>query len=154
MSIEYVWLNGIKYMKETFDTGSSSLTLVHDFPKTLVDVKNEKYMELEQAYSNSFTVFQSNATGTMKTYPINAEAKDNLERLQRRLIADPAKDSFSFYTLEDANLINHTRTQFLKLLDDAEAFEIAQHIRLNDRKKDVEIAYQAQDENAILAVVW
>jgi F0F1-type ATP synthase gamma subunit len=151
--MEFVTEGNITYKIETVDTVNQIATIksIHEVIKNLDDVKQDKINELEIAYNASFTVFTSNATGVTKTYPINQEAKDNLERLQRRLIADPNKDSFSFYTLEDANLVDHTRSQFLQLLDDAEAFEVAQHKKYNDLKNQVNAA---TDEATVNSIVW
>jgi hypothetical protein len=108
-----------------------------DIPLTLDQTKESKNKELDKAYEESFTVFQSSTLGEVKTYPINVEARGKFEELQQRLIADSDKNSFYFYTIEDANLVEHTRSQFLKLLDDAELFEVQQHIKLNNLKAQV-----------------
>lgn len=97
------------------------------FTQTLDQVKTSKMQELDQAYQFAFMTFQSLATGVTKTYPINQEAQDDLKDLQQRLIADPNKNSFYFLTIEDGILINHTRSQFLQLLDDAESKKVSIH---------------------------
>lgn len=119
--------------------------------KTLDEIKNEKLQELEQAYYSSFTVFQSDATGTLKTYPINAEAQDNLRDLQQRLIADPNKDSFWFKTIEDGTLVNHTRVQFLQLMEDAESFKVQQTQHFDELVLDWNAA---TDEATVQAIQW
>jgi hypothetical protein len=120
-------------------------------PLTLDQVKTNKKAELEQAYQNSFTTFQSSALGTAKTYPINREARDNFERYERRMSSDPNLDIFSFYTLEARNLVDHTRAQFIQLLRDAQTFEVQQHKHYNDKKNQVD---DATDEATVQAIVW
>lgn len=119
--------------------------------KSLQDVKNDKMAELEQAYANSFTTFQSSALGMTKTYPIDSEAQGNLKDLQNRLIADPNKNSFYFKTNDDGKLMLHTRIQFLQLLADAEAFEVQQVQKFEGYEAQV---IPATDEATILAIKW
>jgi hypothetical protein len=116
---------------DTYRVGNETITKHNEITitgiKTLEDVKNEKLVELEQAYQSAFTTFQSSVLGTVKTYPITTEAQTDLEDLQNRLIADPNKSSFYFLTLEDGILIKHTRAQFLQLLEDAETRKVSIH---------------------------
>ncbi|HLO11494.1 MAG TPA: hypothetical protein VK190_04495 [Pseudoneobacillus sp.] len=149
----------VVYKTEVIQTGTQTVTVKTIYsvdeevkqPPTLDELKQQKIAELEEAYVNSFTIFTSSALGEVKTYPINKEAQDNLDKLQRRLIADPNKDSFYFYTVEDATLVLHNKVQFLQLLEDAETFEITQHLKFNDLKNKVLIA---EYEDEIDAVIW
>jgi hypothetical protein len=122
-----------------------------DRAKTLDEVKADKKSELLQYYYGSFATFQSSATGTLKTYPIDLEAQDNLKDYQQRLIADSTKDSFWFKTIEDGTLIQHTRAQFLQLLEDAETFKVTQTIHYNDKLDEVNAA---TDEATVNTIVW
>lgn len=122
-----------------------------DVPKSLEEIKVEKKVELLQAYYASFTTFQSSATGTIKTYPCDQEAQQNLKDYEQRLIANPNKDSFWFKTIEDGTLVNHTRAQFLQLMEDAETFKVNLTIKYNDKIKQVDLATTETEVNAI---VW
>lgn len=106
----------------------------------LDQVKASKMSELDQSYKSCFTIFQSNALGVTKTYPINGEAQDNLKDLQQRLIADPNKNNFDFLTIEDGILVSHTRIQFLELLQDAETFEVTLHNKYRGYANQVSVA--------------
>jgi hypothetical protein len=119
--------------------------------KTLDEIKKDKVVKLQQSYYASFTTFQSSALGTLKTYPIDLEAQKNFNDYQNRLIADSNKDSFYFKTLEDGTLINHTRLQFLQLMEDGELFKVNQTIKINNLVNQVKTATTIDEVNAI---VW
>lgn len=131
--------DGFDYKVTTYEDGSTMKQLL-TAPATLSleQVKEEKKEELTQAYYMSFTAFQSDATGVLKTYPADAEAQQNLKDYEQRAIADPEKDSFWFKTLEDGTLIQHTRKQFLQLMEDAELFKVNQTIKQNNLINQVE----------------
>lgn len=107
---------------------------------TLDEVKEQKLNELQQSYYASFVTFQSNALGTIRTYPFDLEAQNNLRDYQNRMIADPNKDNFYFKTIEDATLVLHNRVQFLQLMEDAEMFKVNQTIKINDLINQVNAA--------------
>lgn len=119
--------------------------------KAIEEVKNDKIFELQQSYYAWFTTFQSSALGSLKTYPIDEEAQKNFNDYQNRLIADPNKDSFFFKTVEDGTLVNHTRAQFLQVLEDAEIFKVNQTIKLNDLVKQVNASTTKEE---VEAIVW
>lgn len=116
---------------------------------TLNNIKAFKIIELEQSYFGSFSTFQSSALGVLKTYPINAEAQDNLRDLQNRLIADPNKTTFYFKTIEDGTLVAHTRAQFLQLMQDAETYKVNQTTHFDSKVLSVNSATTADAVNAI-----
>lgn len=118
---------------------------------TLDQVKQSKMAELNQSYQSCFSTFQSNALGTVKTYPINGEAQDNLKDLQQRLIADPNKNNFDFLTMEDGLLVSHTRIQFLELLQDAETFEVTLHNKYRGYANQVTVA---TDIPTVQSIKW
>lgn len=129
-----------------------SINKVFNVPaQTLSQAKQTKIAQLQQSYYASFTTFQSNATGTLKTYPVDAEAQDNLRDLQNRLIADSNKNSFYFKTIEDGTLINHTRTQFLQLMEDAETFKVQQTQHYDSKVASVNAA---TDVTTVEAIIW
>lgn len=142
---------------DSFDTSllgkvyDSTNNTFSDRVKTLDEIKVAKKTVLLQSYYASFTIFQSSATGTLKTYPIDAEAQGNFKDYEQRLISNPNKDSFWFKTIEDGNLIEHTRLQFIQLLEDAETFKVLQTQHYNDKKNQVE---QATDKATVEAIVW
>jgi hypothetical protein len=119
-------------------------------PEELIaQAKSNKGIELEQAYYASFSTFQSSATGTTKTYPINGEAQDDLKDLQNRLIADPNKNTFYFLTIDDGALVAHTRVQFLQLLGDAETFEVTTHNKYRGYVAQLNSATTIDEVNSI-----
>lgn len=133
-----------------YDNGTVVKIQVQNTP-SIDDIKKQKIQELQQSYYASFTTFQSSALGTVKTYPIDKEAQDNLRDYQNRLIADPNKDAFYFKTIEDATLVLHNRLQFLQLMEDAEMFKVNQTIKINDLVNQVTSASSPEEVDA---VVW
>lgn len=118
---------------------------------TLDHAKQDKINQLLQSFNSSFQIFQSSALGVLKTYPVDAEAQSNLDRLERRLIADPNKNDFNFKTMEDGTLVLHTRVQFLQLLQDAETFIVQQTKKYDGYVSQVNVATTNDQVNAI---VW
>jgi hypothetical protein len=138
-----------------YSNGSTVKSIKSNVPMVALDeIKTQKIQSLQQSYYASFTTFQSDALGTVKTYPIDKEAQDNLRDYQNRLIADPNKDSFYFKTIEDATLVLHNRQQFLQLMEDAEMFKVNQTIKINDLVKRVETAYNNGDSSGIEIITW
>lgn len=145
--------SGIKYERQTFDDGRVILAAMDGNPTVdpVVLAKENKLLELQRSYYASFTTFQSNTTGTVKTYPIDSEAQDNLRDLQNRLIADSNKNSFYFKTIEDRTLINHTRAQFLQLMQDAETFKVNQTQHYDSK---VAAVNSATDIPTVQGIAW
>lgn len=140
---------------DTYRVGSQTISKHNEATisgiRTFQNIKDDKINELTEAYDNAFTTFTSNALGSTKTYPINQEARDKFEEYQNRLIADPNKNSFYFLTIEDGILMQHTRSQFLQLLDDAESFEVTLH---NKYRGLINKVNSANDELTVNQVTW
>lgn len=149
--------NGVAVLDLSSEAGQFDIVCTSDIECKTISVnvqslnfyKQQKMAELEQAYANAFTTFQSSVLGVSKTYPINQEARNKLEELQNRLIADPNKNSFYFITIDDGILVQHTRSQFLQLLDDAEALEITLHNKYRELVNSVESATDITTVNKI-----
>lgn len=131
--------------------GKTYDTISNTFNYTLDQTKKNKIANLQQSYFASFTTFTSSALGVQKTYPIDGEAQTNLEQLERRLIADTNKNSFYFKTIEDGTLVNHTRTQFLQLMADAETFKVNQTTHYDSLVSQVNAATTV---DAVNAIIW
>lgn len=140
------------YLIRELNSGTIIKMLINETAReeTLDEIKRKKINELQKSYYSSFTTFHSDALGSLKTYPIDLEAQNNLKDYQDRLIADTNKDTFYFKTIEDGTLVLHNRLQFLQLMDDAEMFKVNQTIKINNLIHQIDVATTQEELEMIL----
>jgi hypothetical protein len=118
---------------------------------TLDDAKKQKLAQLAYFRDQEiYTSFQSSALGTTKTYSYSREAYENFRGKAIMLNLNPNISSVIWATIEDG-FIEHTRDQFITVINDGAAHEETLKMKYYNLEAQVNAATTVDEVNAI---VW